>query len=321
MLVPNQTVTVKWSSRNWKHFIAKGYDFTAFGDELTIKAEDLMPKSSVRVLFYCDYCGKEHYKQMSSHSNKENGLDCCAKCARIEQKKTCLKLYGVESKTMLPETQKKMQDNCEKNYGNRFPSQVESIKQKRVESFVKKYGTDSPFKSEEVWNKIKKTNLERYGTEYPSQSDTIKQKIKNNNIEKYGVPSPSMLEENKIKMMQTFYKNGKVPTSKIEIRFCEKLEELYGKQNVTRGFVFDWAAFDCLLEIDGTRIDCEWDGEYWHRYRTNQDEKRNKYLSHRGFKVLRFVSNHAFPTDEQIVKAVQELVDSEETVKYVKLDV
>lgn len=321
MLIPGQIVTVKWSSRNWKHFIEKGYEFTAFGEELRVKAEDLMPKSSSRVLFYCDYCGKKHYKQMPSHSNKENGIDCCSKCARIEQKKTCLALYGVESKTMLPETQKKMQETCEKLYGDKFPSHVEAIKQKRLEAYIKNLGVDSPFKSKEVWDKIKATNKERYGTEFVGQSQIIKDKIRENNLKKYGVPVPSMLEENKTKMMQSFYNNGNVPTSKVEMKFSDKLAEIYGENCITRGYVYDWAAFDCLLEIQGVKIDCEWDGEYWHRHRSEQDKKRNKYLSRRGFKILRFVSKRAFPTDEQIVKAVQDLIDSEESIKYIKLDI
>lgn len=321
MLVPGQFVEIKWCSRNWKHYIARGYKFTNFGETFIVKAEDLMPKSSCVVLFCCDYCGKEHPKQMASHSNKANGMDCCSKCARIEQKKTCMELYGVESKTQLRETQQKMQDTCEARYGERVPSRIPFVKEKRKQSSLERFGTTCPFGNEEIKEKIKNTCLQRYGVEYAAQAQSVKDTIRESNLQKYGVPSPAMLEENKIKMMQTFCENGAVPTSKVEIRFCEKLAEIYGEEAVTRGFVYDWAAFDGLLTIGDVKIDCEWDGSYWHRFRQEQDAKRNKYLIHRGFKVLRVVANHRFPTDEQIVKAVDLLLNTDSCLEYILLDI
>lgn len=321
MLVPNQKVIVKWSSRNKCHFVNKGYEFTGIGKKFEVFAEDLMPKSSTKVLFYCDYCGAQHCKQMSAHSNKSNGKDCCAKCARIEQKNTCKKKYGVESKTQLPETRKKMRETCMKRYGKEYALQIEEVKERREKTCIDKFGCASPFSAESVKKQIKETCMQRYGVPFAAQATEVKDKIRENNLSKYGVAVPSVLPEVKSKMMQQFYENGNVPTSKIELQFVDKLKELFGENSVEQGYLYDWVAFDCLLTVNGIKIDCEWDGYYWHKKRKVQDDKRNKYLIHRGFKVLRVVSNHAFPSDEQILQGINELVNTDSTLKYIVLDV
>ena len=61
------------------------------------------------------------------------------------------------------------------------------------------------------------------------------------------------------------YKNGTVPTSKAEQKLCKLLLQMFGKQNCYPGYPLDRLNMDCMLNINGCKIDVEYDGQYWHK--------------------------------------------------------
>ena len=78
-----KTVKVKWNSRNKKHYVNLGYEFTKMGNEFEVKVKDLPKGSEVRVDCICDDCGCELDWQYIDYIKcvKENGNTYCRKCS------------------------------------------------------------------------------------------------------------------------------------------------------------------------------------------------------------------------------------------------
>ena len=138
----------------------------------------------------------------------------------------------------------------------------ELCKQEKIKKvFMNHYGTDNPFASEIVKSKIKKTNLEKYGVENPGQSKVIKEKI-----------------------AQSWYKNGSVKTSKPQIEIYEMLQQQYG--NCELNYPCGRCSLDCVININGIKIDVEFDGSHWHDD-PDYDRRRDEFVKSQGYKVLR----------------------------------
>lgn len=98
MIVPNQTIQIKWSNSTKTYFVNKGYMFTKNGDLFTIKIEDLPLKSRKKVKFICDYCnGKNQTTESSKFANycnlNKDGVNkkhCCnsRECKNKKQSET-----------------------------------------------------------------------------------------------------------------------------------------------------------------------------------------------------------------------------------------
>lgn len=77
-------------------------------------------------------------------------------------------------------------------------------------------------------------------------------------------------------------------------------------------------SLDCFIEVDGVKIDVEYDGRYWHRDK-QKDRRRDEVVKSKGYKVIRVESNRALPTKEQIRSAVQTLLDTDKKFIQIKL--
>lgn len=85
MLVSHKIVT-KWSKRNRKYYVEKGYRFTDYGEEFEVSINDIEKGSSLPVKFVCDYCNGENQKEVKDKfkpynnlmkSRKNTDKDCC----------------------------------------------------------------------------------------------------------------------------------------------------------------------------------------------------------------------------------------------------
>ena len=89
ILVPNQTVKLKWTGCIKSHYVEKGYVFTKLFDEFEVKAEDLTSGSNAKVQCRCDYCGKIKtikYITYSRQINDGTGKYACKKCVHEKLK-------------------------------------------------------------------------------------------------------------------------------------------------------------------------------------------------------------------------------------------
>lgn len=323
MLLPNQIVKTKWTKQNKDHYEKLGYIFTKFNKCFEVKVEDLPYSSHITVKVICDNCLSERDMQwrdyLRYHSDKFG--DLCVKCCRVKTRDTCLSKYGKEN-----------------------PSQVDSFKEKRKETHIKKFGVENAFQAEICKSKSKQTNLKKYGVEYASQNQDIKHKIQTTCLERFGFSSPAKSEQVKQKSKKTclerygyeyslscpevrekgrltLYENGNIPSSKPEKEMCNLLKQIYGQENCFPGYPLDRLSFDCLLVINNIKIDVEYDGWYFHSQKQQYDNKRNRLVISKGYKVLRVKGNYQIPTENQLKEAIDCLVKGNYSYKEIILDI
>ena len=69
----SKTADVIWNSRNKKHYVDKGYEFTGMGSVFSVNVEHLTKGSQAFVDLKCDYCGTTYkiqwYSYMYIHDN------------------------------------------------------------------------------------------------------------------------------------------------------------------------------------------------------------------------------------------------------------
>lgn len=100
-MIIGDTVDITWNNATKKWYTSKGYVYTKNKDIFTVKIEDILETSTIRVNVICDYCGKEHNKEYRNLVSGRSVIekDCCSskKCLAKKTKEINLKLYGVES--------------------------------------------------------------------------------------------------------------------------------------------------------------------------------------------------------------------------------
>lgn len=97
MITKNQKVTVKWGTKNKKHYIDKGYRFTKYRDSFIAKAEDIPRTSKVIINVTCDLCRHSTYK-ITVHAANKSTEHICDFCINNRNKicttcKTCNKVF------------------------------------------------------------------------------------------------------------------------------------------------------------------------------------------------------------------------------------
>ena len=184
-------------------------------------------------------------------------------------------------------------------------------KLKIQDSFMKKYGVASVGESKECREKAKTVMIDKYGCEYAMQSRQGQKHFKETMIEKYGYDNPVKCPELQAKAKDSMYNNGTFPTSAPERKMVEMLKELYGEENCIAGYPIDKVNLDCLLVLNNNKIDCEYDGKYWHDNMEEYDRKRNHWLISKGYKVLRIKGNKydELPTIERLKEEIDYLIN------------
>ena len=168
-MILQDTVKIRWNSKNCKKYIELGYKYTKMGDEFEIKIEELSPYSRFKIEVQGDYCGNIFKTDWRTARKAffNNEKICCSspKCTGM-----------------------KAEDSLNNKYGVKNALQIDGVREKIKETNIKKYGCENVFQNAEIKEKIKKSNIEKYGHEYATQSDIVKEKTKNTCMEKYGVP-------------------------------------------------------------------------------------------------------------------------------------
>lgn len=151
-MIKSKTVTLKWNSRNKKHFVEKGYQFTKMRDEFIVNIEDLTPMSKAEIEVVCDYCGEVNtthfFKRQYRLKNSTVKKDCCTKCSPLKVKESCFALYGVSSTNKLEEKKQKIQQTFMKKYEG-HPQRLEWVKMKMKNTSLERYGVDNYTKTTE----------------------------------------------------------------------------------------------------------------------------------------------------------------------------
>lgn len=326
---------------NIKYYQEKGYIFTKYRDKFEVKVEDLSPCSHKKVEVICDYCGEIYVTPFIAYLNSiSKGKCACKKCAskkvqdilqetkgvisvfqleeiKEKSKQTCKKKYGVSNVAQSEVIKRKIAQTNLERYGNICTLNAPEVKEKAERTCEKNYGVKNSFASKEIQERIKNINIEKYGVENIAHAPIIAEKIKQTNLEKYGVPYSTQAESVIRKMRKSFYKNGSVPSSKEEKQVCEILKQIYGENTCIPNYPCGRLNLDCLLIIDGIKIDVEYDGWYWHKNKQEYDKRRNYWLISQGFRIIRILSNKEVPSKEQIIEAVNKIKQGEHLVKII----
>lgn len=235
---------------------------------------------------------------------------------RNKAKQTNLLRYGVESPMQNKEIQARVQETCAERYGVINPFMSDDIKIKIQETLMEKYQVTNPFASDEIKEKIRQTNIKKYGVPYIMQSKEMQEKTKQNNLLKYGVEHVMQNPEINAKARKTMRQNGTCPTSQPQLQLYEMIKDRYPEAELN--YPFSTCSLDIFVCIDGVKIDCEYDGYFWHSNQ-QRDIKRDKYLQSQGFKTLRVRSGHKLPTEEELFSAIDYLVNTEHHFKEIVL--
>lgn len=316
MLVPDQLIEVKVIGKTLQHYRSLGYD-VKYLDIIMVPPEHLTDGSKSNVDIICDICGKlisRPYKRyLRCHTN---GYDTCDKCKDKKAKDTCMERYGVETHMLVPEIQEKVKNIINFKYGVDNISQSDIVKAKKINTCIKNFGVANPMFSDIIKTKVEETNMERYGCKNPNQNKKIRQKAELTNIKRYGVKNPNQNPIIKAKSMNTMRENCSIPTSSQQIKLYEMIKNKYPSAELN--YPFSTCSLDIFVCVNNIKIDVEYDGGYWHQDK-QKDIKRDKFLQSQGFKTLRIRSGHKIPTEEELFKAIDYLVNTEHHFKEIIL--
>lgn len=279
-----------------------------------IPTEELSQGSAKRVICVCDFCGKEVVKPFWIYRKiieKHNGKYACKDCfnhneellekRRERTKKTCLEKYGVENPMQNEEIQKNLSTVLLEKYGVEFAGQIREGIEKRKETCLRKYGTENP--------------ITLYDNSH-CHSPQVRQKAIQTCRERHGGLGFE-IEENRKKAQESLASSGKVRTSSQQKYIFEVIKRLYPEYSLCElNSYLDPFYLDILFVYNGISIDVEVDGQYWHQD-SQKDRKRDEVVKKSGHKVLRIKFDHIIPTDEELRKSVEALLNT--THKYNEL--
>lgn len=235
----------------------------------------------------CDFCGKEYVRPHNAHIITFNrfGKDVCPNCFKTNQ-------------------------------------EVKSIVQiKRENTCLEKYGEKNCMFVPEMVDKISQVMMEKYGVRNANQVEEFKKKQEDTMINLYGVPKALQAKKFQEKFVNTMTKNYSVKTSSQQ-RACYDMFVEHG-YNAQLNIPFSNCVLDVLITMpDGTKIDFEYDGSFWHdEGQKKKDRRRDEFLKKNGFKIMRLESERSIPTWEQLQNEIDYLMEDENhTYAHINID-
>lgn len=323
MLVTDK-IDVVVGARDCPYYRKIGYDVHK-GDKITVDIGELPKSSHAKIVYQCDNCGKMVYTEAhywNSRTYSELG-DYCKECnIKVKLPRAMMDKYGHKNAANVPDIiDKKKRTNLDR-YGIEWPIALDAVRDNITATMLDRYGVENAMQLEATKKKARATTLERYGVEFITQSPEFRQKATNTCMERYGVPNVAQVLEFRAKMRQTMCVNGVTFTSKAERAMCDILKDMYGTDNCFPSYPEGVLLLDCMLLVDGYRIDVEYDGNYWHRGEGQRDAARNAVLMNMGYKVLRIKANNrdTMPSKQQIKDAVDYLVKDNHHLVFIDMN-
>ena len=186
--------------------------------------------NDTKVKIICKVCGRTFFQTPRDHLSGRG----CSHCKGMHIKRTCMKKYGCENPSQVPEFQEKYKKNSLEKYGYEHPHKSpEFIENLRKEN-LKNYGVEWAIMRPDVQNKIRKTNQSRFGVDSPLSAPEIIEKARQTWIEKYGVEHPSQSKCIKDKIVNTKRKNGTFAASQPEENLHHLLIDHFGEDDISR---------------------------------------------------------------------------------------
>ena len=345
-LILPQTVKVRTSGPNCKHFREKGYEFEKCGDFIEVNVLDLPKGSNIKVKVACDICGKITETRYSRvvECNKQNELIICTSnsCKNKKSEDTCIKKYGVKHPMQCKEIQKKKKKTCQLHHGVDYPMQCKIIQEKSQQTWQKSYGEGiinpmqaqevkdrqrktwqknygkyitSSFQVESVKEKSKQTMLNNYGVEYAMQNEEIQNKVKATNLERHGVEHAMQNEEIKNKALDSFQFHGTGPSSRAQRYINHILNGILNKH-------ICGLLADIYIEKENIVIEHDGAGHFLiDKFNGNKtptkesllyEKEREDKIINNGYRMIRFIATKdRIPSDEVILNLIEGFKNSD----------
>ena len=275
-MVINEYLKVPITNRNVTFYRNKGYDCSP-SETIEVAIEDINSGSAIKENRICDFCGEEYIRSHNKHIITFNrfGKDVCLNCFKTNQ-------------------------------------EVKSIVQiKRENTCLEKYGEKNCMFVPEMVDKISQVMMEKYGVKNANQVEEFKKKQEETMINLYGVPKALQAKKFQEKFVNTITKNYSVKTSSQQ-KVCYDMFVKHG-YNAQLNAPFSNCVLDVLIIMpDGTKIDFEYDGTFWHNEeQRKKDRRRDEFLKMNGFKIMRVESERSIPTWEQLQNEINYLMEDE----------
>ena len=330
-------VEIKITTRNITYYRNKGYNIPKISSNnskdknkctsfnIFVNIDDLSPTSKALVKRECDNCHLVEYVPYYNWNNrkyKEFG-DLCFNCAvKIKLPKIMMEKYGVKNCAQVENVSNKKKETNLKRYGNEWAIASNEVRKSIVDSFIEKYGVDNPMKNKRIQEKTKKTNILKYGGNSPMCNEAVREKSIKTCLNKYGVDNPFKSKDIQAKARKMLYKNNSTPSSKAEKKLCEILINIFGEKNCFPNYPCGNLSLDCLLILNGNKIDIEYDGSYWHKDRKQYDGARNAVLINNGYKILRIKGNNKdeLPQIKEIISSIDYLINQNHHLVFIDMN-
>ena len=177
-------------------------------------------------------------------------------------------------------------NQCSKHLGDACPK----CKYKKCQkSIQEKYGVDCVLQLLEIKNQIRQTLQSKYGVSHYSKTKEYKKKCKETYL--------SHLQEGKIQ----------APVSSQQIAIYKLLNQIYN--NGELNYPCGRCLLDCMVIVNGIKIDVEYDGIFWHQGKEDYDRRRNYFVIGQGYKVLRIKGKHKIPEEDLLKSSINKLIE------------
>ena len=273
-MIVDEYLKMPITNRNITYYKNKGYD-CHISETIDVFIDDINPGSPIKERRICDVCGQEYIREhnLNISSFSRFNKDVCCHCFK---------------------TNKEVKD---------------IIQEKREKCFLEKYGETNPMFVPELVDKIGETMMKRYGVKNASQVEEFKKKQEETMINLYGAPKALQIKQFQEKFVNTITENYSVKTSSQQVACYDMLIEHGYDAYLNAPFS------NCILDIliimsDGTKIDFEYDGSFWHdKEQKIKDRRRDEFLKRNNFKIIRIESRRSIPTWEQIQSEIDYLME------------
>lgn len=302
--------------REYRQYRKRQHD----GKDYCTKCVSIIRKQTMLEKYGVEYpLQNENIKQKTKQTNMEKyGVEYTSQVPSVieKRKNTCIERYGYENPGMSPQIQDKIKRYFIETYDCENPFMLEEVKEKIKQTCLNKYGVEYYSQTEECREKMMSTNLDKYGVPHGMQCAEIRKKAMATNLRRYGVEYVLQNPEIQQKMIQSLTENGTGKASTQQIQLHEMIKKKYPEASLN--YPFSTCSLDVFLEIDGVKIDCEYDCWYWHQDR-QRDIRRDKLLQSKGFKTLRIRSGRLLPTEQELFDAIDYLINTEHHFKEIIL--
>lgn len=312
MLIPNQKIEICITTKNMLSFYQELYPQLKMRDKIQIPIEQLQKGSCKKIKVKCDICGKIFERSysnylLSNHDEILDGIrDTCKKCCHSVASDVYKNRTGYSAPAANPDVQIKKQQKYFLQTGYNNPNQNPEVKQKKRDNYYNKTGYHNPSQNPEVKRKKNETYYINTGYKYCGTSPEDRKKAQDTYYQRTGYFNPMQNPKN---------------AGRRSSNMCDSMIEIikHNFDNVQIEVPLYRYSLDCVVNVNGCKIDIEYDGWFFHKDKADSDAIRDQKVIKSGMKVLRIKSGSLLPDEQHLIDSIVELSRTDQDYKEIIL--